>query len=58
MKNCRGYRLVFEELDKSDFQEKVQSTNLGMRCAFFRRCCNAVIFAVVYTSFFGRNTPH
>ncbi|MBD5161018.1 MAG: ABC transporter permease [Oscillibacter sp.] len=55
---CRQYRFLFEELVKRDFKKKYKRTILGMAWSVLSPLLTLLVMAMVFTVFFGRNTPH
>ena len=51
-------RFLFEELVKRDFKKKYKRTVLGMLWSLISPLMQLAVMAVVFTQFFGRNTPH
>lgn len=54
----RQYRFLFEELVKRDFKKKYKRTILGMAWSVLSPLLTLLVMAMVFTRFFGRNTPH
>ena len=52
------YRFLFEELVKRDFKKKYKRTVLGMGWSILSPLLQLLVMALVFTRFFGRNTPH
>lgn len=52
------HRFLFEELVKRDFKKKYKGTVLGMGWSILAPLLQLWIIALVFTQFFGRNTPH
>ncbi len=55
---ARQYRFLFEELVKRDFTKKYKRTVLGILWSVIGPLMTLAIMALVFTNFFGRNTPH
>ncbi|MCR5214507.1 MAG: ABC transporter permease [Eubacterium sp.] len=51
-------RFLFEELVKRDFKKKYKRTALGMMWSMLSPMLNLLVMALVFTRFFGRDTPH
>lgn len=51
-------QFLFEELVKRDFKKKYKRTALGMFWSMLSPLLNLLVMALVFTQFFGRNTPH
>ena len=49
---------LFSELVKRDFKKKYQGTFLGMIWSVLSPLMMLLVMSLVFTSFFGRNTPH
>lgn len=52
------YKFLFEELVKRDFKKKYKRTVLGMGWSLLSPLLLLLVMKVVFTQFFGRNTPH
>lgn len=52
------YRFLFEELVKRDFKKKYKRTVLGMGWSLLSPLLLLLVMKMVFTQFFGRNTPH
>lgn len=52
------YRFLFEELVKRDFKKKYKRTVLGMGWSLLSPLLLLLVMKLVFTQFFGRNTPH
>lgn len=52
------YRFLFEELVKRDFKKKYKRTSLGMIWSVLNPLLTLLVMSLVFTQFFGRNTPH
>lgn len=50
-------QFLFEELVKRDFKEKYKRTVLGMAWSILSPLLTLLVMKVVFTQFFGRNTP-
>lgn len=53
-----GYQFLFEELVKRDFKKKYKRTVLGMVWSVLSPLLTLIVMKLVFTQFFGRNTPH
>ena len=54
----RAHRFLFEELVKRDFKKKYKRTVLGILWSILAPLMQLLVMALVFTQFFGRNTPH
>lgn len=54
----RQYQFLFEELVKRDFKKKYKRTILGMAWSILSPLLTLLVMAMVFTKFFGKNTPH
>ena len=54
----RKYQFLFEELVKRDFKKKYKRTVLGMAWSVLSPLLTLLVMRLVFTQFFGRNTPH
>lgn len=54
----RRYQFLFEELVKRDFKKKYKRTVLGMIWSVLSPLFTLLVMRLVFTQFFGRNTPH
>ncbi|MCR5100280.1 MAG: ABC transporter permease [Butyrivibrio sp.] len=52
------YKFLFSELVKRDFSQKYKRTSLGMAWSVLSPLLTLLIMKIVFTEFFGRNTPH
>ena len=52
------HQFLFEELVKRDFKKKYKRTILGMAWSILSPMLQLAVMTVVFTQFFGRNTPH
>lgn len=52
------HRFLFEELVKRDFKKKYKRTVLGMVWSILSPLLQLAVMTLVFTQFFGRNTPH
>ena len=51
-------RFLFEELVKRDFKQKYKRTVLGMAWSVLNPLLTLIVMRLVFTRFFGRNTPY
>jgi ABC-2 type transport system permease protein len=51
-------QFLFEELVKRDFKKKYKRTILGMVWSLISPLMQLLVMSIVFTRFFGRNTPH
>lgn len=51
-------QFLFEELVKRDFKQKYKRTVLGMVWSVLSPLLTLLVMKVIFTQFFGRNTPH
>lgn len=58
IKKLRQYQFLFEELVKRDFKKKYKRTVLGMAWSILSPLMTLLVMRLVFTQFFGRNTPH
>ena len=58
IKKLSRYRFLFEELVKRDFKKKYKRTVLGMAWSILSPLLTLLVMRLVFTQFFGRNTPH
>ena len=52
------YRFLFEELVKRDFKRKYKGTVLGMGWSVLSPLLQLLVMRLIFTQFFGRDTPH
>lgn len=52
------YQFLFEELVSRDFKKKYKRTVLGMAWSVLSPLLTLLVMRLVFTQFFGRNTPH
>lgn len=52
------YQFLFEELVKRDFKKKYKRTVLGMAWSILSPLLMLLVMRLVFTQFFGRDTPH
>lgn len=58
LKKLMQYEFLFEELVKRDFKKKYKRTVLGMGWSLLSPLLMLLVMALVFTQFFGRDTPH
>lgn len=54
----KRHKFLFEELVKRDFKQKYKRTALGMAWSVLNPLLTLLVMRLVFTQFFGRNTPH
>ena len=54
----KKHQFLFEELTIRDFKQKYKRTVLGMGWSVLSPLLNLLVMSLVFTQFFGRNTPH
>ena len=54
----KEHKFLFSELVKRDFKKKYKNTHLGMLWSILSPLLTLLIMSLVFTSFFGRSTPH
>ena len=54
----KTYRFLFEELVKRDFKKRYKRTILGIFWSILGPLLELLVMALIFTQFFGRNTPH
>ena len=54
----KKHQFLFEELVKRDFKQKYKRTTLGMAWSLLNPLLTLLVMRLVFTNFFGRNTPH
>ena len=57
-KKFKRYQFLFEELVKRDFKKKYKRTVLGMAWSVLSPLLLLLVMKVIFTQFFGRDTPH
>ena len=57
-KVLKQHQFLFEELVKRDFKKKYKGTVLGIGWSLLSPLLQLLIITLVFTTFFGRNTPH
>lgn len=58
LEKIRRYQFLFEELVKRDFKKKYKRTVLGMAWSVLSPLLTLLVMRLVFTQFFGRDTPH
>ena len=58
IQKLKQYQFLFEELVKRDFKKKYKRTVLGMAWSILSPLLMLLVMKLVFTQFFGRNTPH
>lgn len=58
IQKLKNSRFLFEELVKRDFKKKYKRTILGMGWSLLSPLLTLLVMKLVFTQFFGRNTPH
>ena len=58
IRRLREHQFLFEELVKRDFKKKYKRTVLGMAWSILSPLLQLLVMTLVFTQFFGRNTPH
>lgn len=58
LEKMKKHRFLFEELVKRDFKKKYKRTVLGMAWSVLSPLLTLLVMKLVFTQFFGRNTPH
>ena len=54
----KAQQFLLSELVKRDFKQKYKRTVLGMGWSVLSPLLNLLVMSLVFTQFFGRNTPH
>lgn len=54
----KKHSFLFEELVKRDFKQKYKRTSLGIIWSLLSPLLTLLVMSLVFTQFFGRNTPH
>lgn len=57
LEKIKKHRFLFEELVKRDFKQKYKRTVLGMAWSVLSPLLTLLVMKLVFTQFFGRNTP-
>lgn len=58
LEKLKRHQFLFEELVKRDFKQKYKRTILGMGWSLLSPLLQLLVMALVFTQFFGDNTPH
>ena len=58
IEKLKRHQFLFEELVKRDFKKKYKRTMLGMAWSVLSPLLSFLVMKLVFTQFFGRNTPH
>lgn len=58
LQKLKKHQFLFEELVKRDFKKKYKRTILGIGWSLLSPLLMLMVMALVFTQFFGRNTPH
>lgn len=58
LQKLKKHQFLFEELVKRDFKKKYKRTVLGMLWSVLSPLLTLLVMSLVFTQFFGRNTPH
>lgn len=58
VEKLKKHQFLFEELVKRDFKKKYKRTILGMAWSVLSPLLMLLVMKMVFTQFFGRNTPH
>ena len=58
IEKVKRHQFLFEELVKRDFKSKYKRTTLGIAWSMLAPLMQLGVMALVFTKFFGRNTPH
>ena len=58
LEKLRKNRFLFEELVKRDFKKKYKRTMLGILWSLLSPLLTLLAMSLIFTYFFGRNTPH
>ena len=58
LQKLKTHQFLFEELVKRDFKTKYKRTVLGMAWSILSPLLMLLVMRLVFTQFFGRNTPH
>lgn len=58
LEKIKKNKFLFEELAKRDFKKKYKRTVLGMAWSVLSPLLQLLVMRLVFTQFFGRNTPH
>lgn len=58
LEEIKKNQFLFEELVKRDFKQKYKRTVLGMVWSILSPLLTLLVMRIIFTQFFGRNTPH
>ena len=58
IRKLQNHWFLFQQLVKRDFQKKYKRTALGMAWSVLSPMLTLLVMKIVFTQFFGRNTPH
>lgn len=58
LNKLKKHQFLFEELVKRDFKKKYKGSVLGMGWSLLQPLLTLLVMKLVFTHFFGRNTPH
>ena len=58
VQTLKQHQFLFEELVKRDFKKKYKRTILGMGWSLLSPLMMLLVMRLVFTQFFGANTPH
>ena len=58
LSKLKDHQFLFEELVKRDFKKKYKGTALGMAWSVLSPLLMLLVMKLVFTQFFGRDTPH
>lgn len=58
IQKLKQHHFLFEELVKRDFKKKYKRTLLGVGWSLLSPLLTLLVMKLVFTQFFGRNTPH
>ena len=58
IEKLKKHQFLFSELVKRDFKQKYKRTVLGMGWSVLAPLLHLLVMSLVFTQFFGRNTPH
>ncbi|MBQ6489436.1 MAG: ABC transporter permease [Solobacterium sp.] len=58
IQNFSKHSFLFQQLVKRDFEHKYKRTSLGMLWSVLSPLLTLLVMRIVFTDFFGRNTPH
>ena len=58
IQTMKKHQFLFEELVKRDFKKKYKGTFLGVAWSLLSPLLTLLVMRIIFTNFFGRNTPH